>query len=174
MRIGALQRVEVDLADGTVVGADLRLQAIGQDSPATAFPAPSADSKSLSDSSSKISMMLESPASEVERRCVKCGRPFICDFDRNRDLLLDFFGGAAGPLRDHLDVVIGNVGIGFDRKIVKRNRAPDQQQQCPRPAPGSGCSAQNRRGGGSCGLLLRRACELERLGYHLLARLQAR
>ena len=51
------------------------------------------------------------------------------DFDGNGDLLLHFFGGAAGPLRDDLNVVVGHVGIGFDRQIVKRNRAPDQQQQ---------------------------------------------
>ena len=50
------------------------------------------------------------------------------DFDRDGDLLLHFFGRAAGPLRDDLDVVIGHVRIGFHRQIVEGNRAPDQQQ----------------------------------------------
>ena len=51
------------------------------------------------------------------------------DLDGNGDLLLDFFGGVAGPLRDDLDVVVGDVGIGFHRQVVERDRAPNQQQQ---------------------------------------------
>ena len=54
--------------------------------------------------------------------------PFIDDFDRNRDLLFHLFGGAARPLRDHLDVIVGDVGIRLHRQIVERNRAPDEQQ----------------------------------------------
>ena len=52
-----------------------------------------------------------------------------CDFERNRDLLLHFFGGAARPLRDDLDVIVGDVGVGFHRKVVEGDRAPNQQQQ---------------------------------------------
>ena len=36
-------------------------------------------------------------------------------FDGDGDLLLDFFGGATGPLGDDLHVVVGDVGIGFHR-----------------------------------------------------------
>ena len=54
--------------------------------------------------------------------------PVHHDFDRNRDLLLDLFGRAARPLRDHLDVVVRDVGIGFHRQIVERDGAPDEQQ----------------------------------------------
>jgi len=50
------------------------------------------------------------------------------DFERYCYLLLDFFGGAAGPLRDDVDVVVGDVGIGFHGKIVKGDAAPDEQQ----------------------------------------------
>ena len=50
------------------------------------------------------------------------------NFDGNGDLLFDFFGGAAGPLRDDLHVVVGHVRIGFHRQIVERNRAPNEQQ----------------------------------------------
>ena len=51
------------------------------------------------------------------------------DFERNGDLLFDLLGRDARPLGDHVDVVVGYVGIGFHRKIVERNRAPRQQQQ---------------------------------------------
>ena len=57
--------------------------------------------------------------------------PFITISMRNRDLLLHFFGRAARPLRDDLDVVVGHVRIGFHRQIVKRDGAPDQQQDAP-------------------------------------------
>ena len=53
------------------------------------------------------------------------------DFEWNRDLLLDFFGGVARPLRDDLRVGVGNVGIGFDRQIVKGNDAPDEEHERP-------------------------------------------
>jgi len=52
------------------------------------------------------------------------------DLERNRNLLLYFFCGAAGPLCDDLDIVIGNVWIRFHRQIVERNSTPDQQQNC--------------------------------------------
>ena len=51
------------------------------------------------------------------------------DFERNRDLLLHLLGGDSRPLRDDLDVVVRDVGIGFDRKLMERNRAPDEQQK---------------------------------------------
>ena len=51
------------------------------------------------------------------------------DFERNGDLLLDLLGGDAGPLRDDLDVIVRHVGIGFDGKLMERDRAPDEQQQ---------------------------------------------
>ena len=50
------------------------------------------------------------------------------DFERNRDLLLHFFRGAARPLRDDLHIVVGDVRIGFDGQIVERDPAPDEQQ----------------------------------------------
>jgi hypothetical protein len=52
------------------------------------------------------------------------------DFQRHGDLLLDFFSGVTGPLRDDLDVGVGDVGIGFDGEIVKRDDAPNEQQDC--------------------------------------------
>ena len=51
------------------------------------------------------------------------------DFKGNGDLLFHFFGSASGPLRDDLNVIVGDVGIGFHRQIVKGDGAPDEQQQ---------------------------------------------
>jgi hypothetical protein len=51
------------------------------------------------------------------------------DLERNRNLLFDLFGCAAGPVRDYLDVVVSDVWIGFDREVVKGDRAPNQQQK---------------------------------------------
>src|SRR5271165_2410089 len=48
-------------------------------------------------------------------------------FDRNRDLLLNFFSSPSWPLRNDPHIFVGNVGIRFDREIVKRDDAPNQQ-----------------------------------------------
>ena len=75
-----------------------------------------------------MSMRLERPKRDVERRCARCGRSVHLNFNRNGDLLFHFFRGAARPLRNDLHVVVGDVGIGFDGQIVKRDRPPDQQE----------------------------------------------
>ena len=54
------------------------------------------------------------------------------DFERDRDLLLDLFGGDPGPLRDDIDVVVRHVRIRFDRKLVERNDPPRKEQHCDR------------------------------------------
>src|SRR5277367_3446059 len=51
------------------------------------------------------------------------------NFDWDGDLLFDFFGGAAGPLGDYLDVIVGDVGIRFYRKSVEGNGAPNEQEE---------------------------------------------
>ena len=50
------------------------------------------------------------------------------DFDGNGDLLLDFLGGAAGPLRDDLHPDVGDIRIGFDGQRFEGNDAPDEKQ----------------------------------------------
>jgi hypothetical protein len=50
--------------------------------------------------------------------------------DRNRNLLFDLLGGNPRPLGDDLDVVIGDVGIGFYRETAKGNDSPDKQEDC--------------------------------------------
>src|SRR5262249_7087304 len=46
------------------------------------------------------------------------------ELDRNRDLLLHFFRGVAGPLRDDLNARVGDVRIGLDREIREREDPP--------------------------------------------------
>src|ERR1700688_1962034 len=50
------------------------------------------------------------------------------DFDWNGDLLFHFFGGVAGPLRDHLHVVVGDIGVSFHWQIVERDGAPNEKK----------------------------------------------
>ena len=48
-------------------------------------------------------------------------------FDGNGYLLLDFLGGAAWPLCDDLNIVVGDIGVGFHREILERNGTPSQE-----------------------------------------------
>ena len=53
--------------------------------------------------------------------------PVHLRFDRNGDLLLDFFRGASGPLSNDVDVGVGNVRIRFHWQRVERISAPHKQ-----------------------------------------------
>ena len=46
-------------------------------------------------------------------------KPVHLYLDRNRDLLLDFFRGPPGPLRNHLHVIVRDVRIGLYRQVMK-------------------------------------------------------
>ncbi len=50
------------------------------------------------------------------------------DFDGNGDLLFHFLRGPSGPLRDHLHIVIGDVGIRLDRQVLEGDRTPHEKQ----------------------------------------------
>ena len=56
------------------------------------------------------------------------GQAIHLQLNGNGDLALHFLGGAARPLRDDIDVVVGNVRVGLHREPVKRNDSPDEQQ----------------------------------------------
>jgi hypothetical protein len=49
---------------------------------------------------------------------------------RNGDLLFDLFGSATGPLSDDLDVIVSDIGVGFDGQVVERNGPPEEQHHC--------------------------------------------
>ena len=49
------------------------------------------------------------------------------NFEGHGDLLLHFFRGAAGPLRDDLDVVVRDVGVSLDGQVMKRDDAPGEK-----------------------------------------------
>ena len=120
------QRVPVDLTDGTPVGAHLGLEAGRKRD----LPKPLEDLVAivLVDG---IVVEDHGDAGEAGQR----GRPQMghvrnaghLDFDRHGDLLLDLFGGAAGPLRDDLDVVVGDVGVGLDGKVVEGDDSPAEE-----------------------------------------------
>ena len=67
----------------------------------------------------------------MERRCVEVGNAGHLDLDRHRNLALNLFGAAAGPLRDDLDVVVGYVGIGFDGQVAERDDSPAVSTKIP-------------------------------------------
>ena len=50
------------------------------------------------------------------------------DFDRNGDLLFHFLRGPPGPLCDHLHIVVGDVGIRFDRQVFEGDHTPGEKQ----------------------------------------------
>ena len=50
------------------------------------------------------------------------------DLDGNRNLLLNFLRRPSRPLGNDRDVVVGDVRIGLNRKIMEGNRSPNQQQ----------------------------------------------
>jgi hypothetical protein len=51
------------------------------------------------------------------------------NLDWHGDLALNLFGTATWPLGDDLDVVVGNVGIGFNGQSAKSYDAPPSQQE---------------------------------------------
>ncbi len=136
--IGALQRVPVDLAHRATVRADLRLQVLRQ-----------------VDLGKPLQHLLAIPivfrfvvedqhhAGKPEQRnraqMFQVRKPVHHDFDGNRDLLLHFFGRPARPLRDDLDVVVGDVGVRFDGQVAERNDAP-MKSRMPNAAMRSGLS----------------------------------
>ena len=125
--IRALQRKEIDLAHRAEVGADTGL-------------------KTRRKGHHGQSLQHPLPVLEIVRVVVKPddhdGQPgnghgpqvgAIRDavhhvFDGDGDLLLHFLRGPARPLRDDPGVIIGDVGIGLDRKMVELNDAQTKQK----------------------------------------------
>src|SRR5580692_9764170 len=126
-RIGALQRIPVNLADRAVVRAHLRLQIIWQSHLRQPFehllavPVVAGAVVKNEHHAGKAKQRNGTQMRQV-RQSVHL------DFNRNGDLLFDFFGGAPGPLGDDLDIIIGNVGIRLDGEIVKGDRSPNEQE----------------------------------------------
>ena len=58
----------------------------------------------------------------------KVGQPIHLQLKGNGNLALHLLGGAARPLGNDIDVIVGNVRIGLNREPVKRDDSPDEQQ----------------------------------------------
>ena len=114
-----------------------------------------------------MSVTLERPASENGAQMLHVRDARHLDFERDRDLLLDLFGRAAGPLGDDVDVVVGYIRIGLDRQIVERDGAPDKQQDGRRQDHES--VVKRKIDQIPDHLLLHRVLQLKRVGHHLLA-----
>ena len=123
-----MQRVPIDLADRAIVASNLRLQAIGE----RGLREPLQDFLAVPIVTGLIVEDQHQAGQPEQRRgaqMLQMRNPVHHDLDWNGYLLFHFLGGPAGPLGDDLNVVIGYIRISFDRQIVKRNGAPDQQQQ---------------------------------------------
>ena len=133
--VGAVQREEIDLADRAPVRTHLRHDAGRKRDLAEA----------LEDALAVpviVRIVVEDQLDigepeQRERTQVNHVRDAVHDdFQRDRDLLFDLFGGDSRPLRDDLDVIVGDIGIGFDGKSWKETipqaksskaKASDQQ-----------------------------------------------
>ncbi len=125
--VGAPEGVPVDLADGTPVGADLGLKAGGEGDLAEAL-------EDLLAVPVVLAVVVEDHGDAGEAgegggaEMGHVGDARHADLEGDGDLLLDVFGGAAGPLGDDVDVVVGYVGIGFDGEVVEGDDSPSKQE----------------------------------------------
>ena len=93
--------------------------------------------------------------------------------DRNRDLLLHFFRRTARPLRDDPNILVGDVGIGFDGQVVERNDSPDEQQHAHGQHEHAVSQRKINQRPDHAALFLRRAGKLQCIGHDLVARFQS-
>ena len=127
-RIGAGQRVEHDLAGGTVIGADSGGHAGRERDVLQAI-----EDLLTCVKGGDVVVINERDDGEAHQRdraqVGEMSNSVEFHFERNRDLLLDFFCGVTRPLRDDLRVGIGDVGIRLDGQGVEGNDAPDEKHE---------------------------------------------
>ena len=125
--IGAFEGVPVDLADGAPVGADLRLEVVGQGDLGGAledfFAVPVVAARVVK---GELDGGDTGEGEGTERGGV--GYAGYGAFEWNGDLLFDLLGGTSGPLDDDGDVVVGDVGVGLDGEVVEGDDAPAEEQ----------------------------------------------
>src|SRR6266852_4199290 len=169
--IRAFQREEVDLADGAPVAAhlwhDTGRQSNLREPLQNPLPVP------------RILLFIVENQLQVrepeqgERAQVNYVRDAVHrDFQRDTDLLFDLFCGDSGPLGDDVDVVVGNVRIGFHGKLVKRDRSPPKQKKGRREDQKSVVQGKIYKPANH--LLLHSVLEHQRILNHLYAGLDAR
>ena len=164
--IGAVQGIEVDLADRTPVCPHLGNEPGGKVTCDSRSSTCSRFSK-LVVSSPKIISTVERPKIDQERTWATPGMPVITVSIGMVTCCSICSAEMPGHWVMTSTVVVRDVGIGFDGKPMERNDAPAKQQDRSRPARESGSSAQSRRACGS--LRLQRGFQLKYVGDHLLA-----
>jgi hypothetical protein len=123
-----MQRVEVDLADRAPIGSHHRREILRKRHLREAF-------QDFLTVPVVLGLIVENEhhAGKAEERrraqMLEMRQTVHQRFDRNGDLLLDFFRRPAWPLGDEVDVVVRHVRVRLDRQVVKREDAPDEQQQ---------------------------------------------
>src|SRR5208283_66310 len=125
--IGALQRVPVDLPHRAVVRPHLRLQTRGKGNQGQSlkyFLAVPIVVGGIIENEHEAGKSEEGGGTKMSQM----RQTVHLNLNRDGDLFFHFLRRATWPLRDDLDVVIGNVGIGFNRQVVKGDRTPDQKQ----------------------------------------------
>lgn len=50
------------------------------------------------------------------------------NLNRNRHLLFNILRGVSRPLRDDVDVVVGNIRVCFDGQVMEGDRSPGKEQ----------------------------------------------
>src|SRR3974390_1161948 len=125
--IRALQGEEIDLPDGATIRSHLRVDALGQGD----LGEPLEHALSIPgillfivENEFQIGKAEERKRTEVG----DVGNTIHNGFEGDGHLLLDLLGGDARPLRDDLDIVVGNIGIGFDGKLVEGESTPKNQE----------------------------------------------
>ncbi len=121
--VGALNGIPVDLADGTPIGAHLRHKAIGQINLVQAFEhmlAIHIARRAVIEDEHEAGQASQRGGAQV-REVRNAGH---LNFNGHRHLTLNLLSAAAGPLRDDLHVVVGDVRISLNRQVAERDDAP--------------------------------------------------
>ena len=126
--IRAFQGIEVDLADGAEVGADLGLKARREghhgDALQDLLPVPGV-----------VRIVVENkdhdgqPCERYGPQMGELGDAVHRVLEGDGDLLLHFLRGPARPLGDDPGVVVRHVRVGLHRKAMKGEDAPDKEQK---------------------------------------------
>lgn len=130
-RIGALQRVPIELTDGAPIRAHLRGNAGRQRNLRKPLQHP------LSVPGVRLFVIEyhlneRKPKEGEGAQGCDVGNAIHGNFNGNRDLLLDLLRGNPRPLSDDIHVVVCHVRVRFHWELVKGNRAPNEYQDRPR------------------------------------------
>src|SRR5579871_365009 len=169
--IRAMQREEINLANGAPVGAHLRYNPGGQRNLAqtleNAFAIPVVVRVVVKDH-----FYIGKPEQRERTEMNHVGHSVHGDFERDGDLLFDLFRRNPRPLRDDFDIVVGDIGISFNRQVMERDDSGRKDQN--RKTQNKQAIVEREIDDPAYHLLLHRVLQIKRIGDHLISRLDAR